>query len=270
MIHRLSLLLAVLIVGGIADTATAVVFTTGTHVIDTDLFGAEVEVNGDAHVTFADGAKAYRITVRDNATLMMTGGQLMTSIEAEGGTSYITGGVLNTLGVLTSGIFAHGTAYVEMSNVSVDAVSSNGGTFNILSGAVQAVVWAEWNGTMNIFGGQIDAVQGLEVTGVLNIYGGTFGENAVLLPPLFQDGGSVNIYGSGFNYPFGVVPDQVGTVTGLLADGSSISLDFLPPDLLSDTQPLTISLLPIPEPSTIALLVSGLLCLAFLHCRRAG
>ena len=83
---------------------------------------------------------------------------------------------------------------------------------------------------MNIFGGHADFVHANNFS-TLNVSGGTFGSFwAHDSSTVTVCGGShhsvVTISGTGFNYPYGEIPDTSGTLTGVLANGDPINASF--------------------------------------------
>ena len=64
----------------------------------------------------------------------------------------------------------------------------------------------------------------------------------------------MEIHGSDFNLPFGDITATSGTLTGILADGTPLNVDF------GRASTATITL--VPEPSTALLLAAGLVGLA--------
>lgn len=66
------------------------------------------------------------------------------------------------------------------------------------------------------------------------------------------DSATITIKGTGFNYNYGRIPLESGHLTGTLANGDPISVDFF----LSEANPNGI-ILAIPEPTTIAMLGLG-------------
>lgn len=242
------------LLAGVCNSRAVVTITNGTHLIDTDIADSLL-VGGDAQVTFAPGACAMEIKVQDHATFYMTGGQLDLSLTAYGGSSFVSGGEFNRAGVLTSGIFVHDGGhgvYLRMENVAVDILSSSTpfypettgtATVDIVSGTVNAGLWTGGNGVVNIWGGEFNALSpGIESDGLVNIYGGTFHPDSFVTGGDW-DGGHVNIFGYSFNYPFGTIPDESGTLTGTLRDWRQIELDFLPPYPPAGRQAVTVKLL---------------------------
>jgi len=256
---------------------SGVIYSTGTHVISSNLNDSLI-IEGDADVTFTDGAKAFDIEVRDSAVFSMSAGEIATSLNAFGGHTYISGGTFNTAGVLTSGVFASDYAYVRFEGASVAVISASTDLLNSLpgqnpvidfyGGTVTSGVWTQEQGVVNIFGGTLNVSEtGLNSDGHINIYGGVFGLGSYISGGSW-DGGNMNIYGSTFNYPFGIIPDTSGTVSGTLSDGNLVSLTFLDEDLSVGRRTATIDLKAVPEPGTFALLASGAIFALVLGGRR--
>lgn len=123
-------------------------------------------------------------------------------------------------------------------------------TVNLLTdGSVELVLDAHENSLVNIDGGSIGQLLIVDDSSLVNIYSGSIGATG---PPttgilMFESGtvniygGSItgdlimpgyttvaNVYGSGFNYPYGPIPTATltGTLTGTLHMGDSLNLDF--------------------------------------------
>ena len=117
------------------------------------------------------------------------------------------------------------------------------------------------NSIMNIYGGSITGGNGVWADGIIvyngtvvNIYGGSIAAGSGnRCRGLEAFGGSVNIYGTNFNYSLGPISAYSGTLTGKLADGTSLNVTFYQQSLGE------IVLSPIPEPATICLLGLGAL-----------
>jgi hypothetical protein len=99
---------------------------------------------------------------------------------------------------------------------------------NIDGGAIGQLLTVDDTSLVNINSGSIGA-SGPPTTGILsfrnstvNIYGGSI--TGDLIVPSASS--TINIYGVGFNYPYGAVPDLAGIITGTLHMGDSLSLDF--------------------------------------------
>ncbi len=70
----------------------------------------------------------------------------------------------------------------------------------------------------------------------------------------------ITVDGSGFNYPYGPIPDASGTLTGTLASGDPISAAF---EIYSDA-----SIVLVPEPSSLVGLIGILVTAGLGYIRR--
>jgi len=113
-----------------------------------------------------------------------------------------------------------------------DVIANDHAIVTISGGLIGNGLRAHDNSRVYISGGQIAGEYG---SGGLH----TFTGNSL-----------VTIYGTGFNYPYGPIPDELGTLTGTLLSGELINWDF---DI---TRPASIVL--VPEPATISLLLGGI------------
>ena len=123
-----------------------------------------------------------------------------------------------------------------------------------MSGGQVAEVLAS-AGVLTVSGGAILGNVQVERLANMEISGGDFGGSLFAL-----DSADVAIFGEGFNFPNGEIMDITGTITGTLADGTVLDLDF------GRASTATIRL--VPEPSTALLLASGLAALAVGRRRR--
>jgi len=128
-------------------------------------------------------------------------------------------------------------------------VSILGGEFNIFSEEGDTVSVSDF-GTVSILGGEFDSSEEGDAVsvsdfGTVSILGGEIHGH------ISAAGSSVvNIYGTGFNYPYGPIADASGTLTGILENGNPIDVRFT---IYSDAS----IILAVPEPSTLALLFMG-------------
>ena len=83
---------------------------------------------------------------------------------------------------------------------------------------------------------------------MINIFGGSIGGVVAL------GSGTITIAGIGFNLPLGNITATSGTLTGVLLDGSALSVTF--------GRASTATIMLVPEPSTALLLATELLVLA--------
>jgi hypothetical protein len=102
---------------------------------------------------------------------------------------------------IAESINLYGTNEMEVSGGYIGQyVDAGVSTVTITGGIIDSYFIA--NGTVDMSGG--------EIAGVINI--GAYG--------------TMTIYGSGFNYPFGPIPDAAGTLTGTLLNGNPINNSF--------------------------------------------
>ena len=268
----LGVVVAGVVVATCPSSASGLVLNSGYHVISYDV-GGSLDIEGTSQVVYQAGGKAYSIGVSDNAELNMTGGEIGTSLCAFGGRSTISGGIFNTSGVLTSGIFASGNAEVIIDNVSVDVVDTLGSSMSMVTINSGSVEWAVNNIGYNIHsrvdirGGFLNTSGGgINSGGEINIFGGVFQQGTFLTGG--SSGGAINIFGTSFNYPFGTIPDSSGTITGTLSDGNAFQADFLGTSPDQSRKPAVITLFQVPEPSTSSLLVLAALVLAAVALQR--
>ncbi len=139
---------------------------------------------------------------------------------------------------------------------------------NISGGTIAGGGHAALGGVINLTGGTVlssfDAGDG----GVINISGGTATEMDIF-------GGTVNIFGSGFNFPFGPIPltaRQSETVTGTLADGTPLNLGFHVYECCADTSAVVLILpvpsIPVMSPAGLLVFAAGLLGFIGYYRRR--
>jgi hypothetical protein len=161
-------------------------------------------------------------------------------------------------------------------------VQNNGGVSKIYGGSITVHEGSSWNyglncesGEMGISGGSL-CIDGIGATGGgaavmafggnVDIWGGQISFDGISAPSsvsaaLETEGGTINVYGSGFDYPYGPITAAAGTLTGTLTDGSPINLSFWQENTGS------IILNPAPEPATLSLLILG--GVAMLRRRKA-
>lgn len=148
-----------------------------------------------------------------------------------------------------------GRIEAELTAVGSSTVNVYGGYVDDADTGGSAIVniYAGWVGgpnatdlcTVNVFGGDIDGVRATD-SGTVNIRGGNILQEVRAGAGFGVHDGVVTLYGTGFNYPYGPIPDRSGTLTGVLADGNSIDVPF---EIYSDA-----SIVLAPEPASILLL----------------
>ena len=165
------------------------------------------------------------LTARDTSTVNMYGGTISDELSA----------------VDFSTVNVHG-GYVS------DADTGGSGTLNIYGGEVGGPNATD-TCVVNIFGGDIDGVRATQ-SGTVNIHGGNIVSEVRAGSGFGDHDGVITVFGAGFNYPYGPIPDSSGTLTGNLADGSPIDVSF---EIYDDAS----IVLAVPEPASVVLLTAG-------------
>jgi len=150
------------------------------------------------------------LEVWTGSSVYINGGQIMDLYTWTGSSVYVDGGQIDYLKI------------------------SRGAYTNIADGDIKLA--SVWKG--DISGGEIGS---LSVNGLCNITGGVISE--------LVSGGTVYIYGSGFNYDYGAITDSIGTLTGVLNNGDIINSSFE----ISEGGSIVL----IPEPGSLLLLGLG-------------
>jgi hypothetical protein len=202
---------------------------------------------------------AQGIVSVNTSQINITGGNVYGNY---GGTvsGYAEGIVASDTSVVTiSGGNIYGNDGGSVNDYSEGILAASSSTVNIEGGNIYAAfnsasstdfsmaIDASQNSTVNLSGGNIfvnGSGQSTNNTGILAF------DNAV-----------VKIYGSGFNFALGAISAGKGTLTGTLANGSTLDVTF------SQENPGQIILIAVPEPSTWAMLAGGLVLLA-CRCKR--
>ncbi len=205
----------------------------------------------DSSILNVTGGLAQAVYAHDSSVVNYTGGGWCSVMETyDASTANLSGGF--------NDLFAYGTSTVN------------------LMGDSRGEIWAAYDSsTMNIRGGDTDFLQAHDSSEV-NIYGGSFWPSARDSSEVNIYGGTINslwsgeelgehtsvitVEGSGFNYPYGPIPDESGTLTGMLASGDPINAGF---EIYSNA-----SIVLVPEPSTLLLLSTSAASLAFYVWRR--
>jgi DNA-binding beta-propeller fold protein YncE len=138
-----------------------------------------------------------------------------------------------------------GASTVTISGGSAQSVvTSDTSTLNLLGGSVEWSTFCD-SSTVNMLGGFFGETMLARDSSVVNISGGSMSEFLSA-----NDASIVTFVGSGFNYPYGEIPDRSGSLTGTLANGDPINVWF---DVDGDAS----IVLAVPEPSSVALLATA-------------
>lgn len=238
------------------------------------LFMFAVEANGT--VDLVDGGVYYVSTAHEdyfvtgNSTLNVNAGAnveyitgwLQSYINMYGGyvkflISYSSYGILDrpydtiVYGGHIYGLNAVHTGHFTLNNGLVDRASvCNGATGIINGGEIVQDLICDTIGTAYINDGKIGSiVTEYNYEGVININGGEIHD---IYGKTETCGGTIYINGEGFNYPYGVIPDKTGVITGTLSNGDIINATFL---IEGNT-----SIVLVPEPSICLFLMTGGIC----------
>jgi hypothetical protein len=192
------------------------------------LDGADIEaiVSHETSSIWMDGGRiGYRIYTRDASELTMTGGMVTQHIIS-----------FDTSSITLSG----GTAF--------HARVAHDSSLTMIGGTLSWGAWAQHTATFTLAGGSIgvDKDLGASDSAVIFVVGSDFA----------VDGTPV---------PYGDIATLTGRLTGTLAYGHAIDVNFKHAGAGNGFYDGTIRLVPVPEPSRWLLLVAGLGCLGALH-----
>jgi len=201
----------------------------------------------------------------------------------------VEGGVVGWIGVFeTSAITMSGGSVDELraygsSNITLTdgAVGSRVeadeySTIGISGGSITGEVTADEFSTISISGGSIDGFILAAMAGTVRMSGGTLGGTLGFLMAGGGQSATIEIVGSEFMVdgspvPYGPIAAQTGVLSGVLAMGDPVNNEFFHngASLGINIYDGTITLVPIPEPSTASLLAFGLAGMAAAG-RRSG
>jgi len=178
-------------------------------------------ISGD-QIVYEDSVQA-----RDSSTVNMLGGRI-----SGGGLDARDSSTVNVSGGwIGDHLNAYDSSTVNISggSISEDVFSHDFSTLNISGGEIGDHLKAEDSSRINVSGGAIERITA----------GSTSGAHSSI----------ITIAGSGFNYPYGEIPDSDGTLIGLLAGGDPINAPF---SIYGNA-----SIMLVPEPATLSLLALG-------------
>ncbi len=197
-------------------------------------------------ITFDDGAihiiNASNSYPSDGATIEDSGTGDPTTVIVQPGGSFgssvwVRGTSLFQLdgGFLAAYVHAGDSAHIDIISGSIGSVGSGGDAVDVYAA-----------GTATVYGGVLNGSLNANPGGTIDLMGGSLAGDMVA-----GGGGTIIIHGSNFNMPYGPVQPITGLLTGTLADGTSLSVNFN-----RDSRGIGYITL-VPEPSTLALLGAG-------------
>jgi hypothetical protein len=227
-------------------------FDGGVHNVNSPLSGAPVVVFDDfggnpTTLNWLPGAAngTRSVGVLQTSQFNMFGGSVGRNIFA-----FHSSRVNISGGVIENDIKAFGRSHVEVSGgvVKDDIEAYRRSTVLVTSGIIEDEIQAWGNSRVRILGGSIgDDIESYRRARV-HLFGGS------ILDAIEASGRSrIFIHGSGFNYPYGPIPDLTGTLIGTLQTGGFLNNSF------ERFSPLAnIVLVPVPTPSAFLLGLLGL------------
>jgi len=176
-----------------------VVFNDGqTHDIDYEI----------ADHVWVDGA-GTRLNILPN-------GHILHGLEARGDSQIdIAGGLLDSLN-----LYGHSRAYLSEGAIANHLQAGEYASVTITGGSVAQVIGAQQHAHVFLGGGSAEYLHA-DDDGQIEVTGGLIADRAQL-----YDNSVIIFTGSDFNYAYGEIPDSVGLLTGTLANGDPLAIDF--------------------------------------------
>ena len=194
------------------------------------------------------------------------------------------GNATTTVNIVPGGLVGDVVEAVDSSRVNISGGIVQGGYLTFNEYAVLNMTGGTITGSLFLFSDHPSSISGGELLGSttyieantqLDVTGGQFQHDLQVqnFASLFIRGGTLNgdlraldfsttrIFGSGFNFPLGDVSATSGVLTGTLADGTPLDVDFSRASLARITLTL------IPEPATAPLIWGGLVALGIRRRR---
>lgn len=243
--HRFACTLAALAVVSIASEAEATTIDMNATIDyvtdDTDtIVVADSNPNPPTIVEIVDPARIRAdLVIRDNSVVRILGGTTSEFVRAfDQSMVFVSGGVLTEELVLSN------DSRATVSGGLLDDMILGGRTYLRMTGADDF--------------GEITAADNarVDLSGGMNTSPATTGFTA-------SGQSRFRIFGSGFNYPLGPIPDAAGTLTGVLRNGDPLEAQFSIADAAS------IELVPEPTSWALAMLAAGGLLAAARRRRTA-
>ncbi len=241
-------------------TVSGILWATGTNdVIDVDI------VDGSSPPTVVDIVEDAIVQVlfhiRDSSVVNVFGGNVY-----RGGFvwAYDTCEVNISGGSVSCGLRAFDSSTVSMSSGGLgggalgnSVYTHDSSTLNVSGGRARNQLYAYDSSVIDISGGYVRQLYSYD-SARITISGGEMdyfsaggsstvnlsgGELRSAIPLLASGSATINIFGTGFNYPRGPIPDRWGDLSGILANGDPINCGF--------TIGRDASIFIVPEPSSL-------------------
>jgi hypothetical protein len=229
----------------IAGAAHSVVFNDGmVHVIDAgNSYPLEAMTVDDGPtmpttVTIVEGGQIATLATSNEQSFLigssiadMSGGEIGTRIHvAENSRMTVSGGLINAVSVPSNATVSPIPNFEITGGQVVSGVVVAGGKGEISGNAQVGSIGGTGSmstGHLSILGGSIGLHVFSRDGSTIDIRGGTFGmEPSTGLTFRAEDSSTISIYGRSFNFPIGDIPVSVGTLTGVLQDGSPLDYNF--------------------------------------------
>ena len=235
----------------IADDVSEVIMYGG-------MLGGSIVANSATQIFVSGGMLVGSVICSDQAIIIIDGGAGDSVGACNNGQIFFSDGAFNNIGGGGASSVLHitGGSLVAGPGSGGNSLSS-GGLVTIsdatLHGEITANGFADFRINSGIILGNITT----QSSGVVEIIGGSLSGDLLAL-----DSSMIVLIGPYFNFPFGDITANSGTLTGILADGTALDVNF------GRSSTGTITLVPAPEPSALTSLGFGIAMLALLYRRR--
>ena len=194
---------------------------TTANIIDGGYVYSDSHVHGDSEITIDGGSVASDLFTYDSSSLNITGGVVHQLTISNNSRAIITGGSIQYR------LFVYNDAIVEIYDGSIgeigrDLYASNNAKVFIYGGTIGGHLESNNYAEVSISGGSIDYDLIADDDSQVIISGGYIGRSLIT-----HHDSQVVIIGTNFNYPLGYISNTTGTLTGTLANGDPIDVEFI-------------------------------------------
>jgi len=196
----------------------------------------ELRQNSSLSLTNTSLGEYHSMDTYDNSHFTLSTGTSLDQIRSFGSsTATISGGS-------AVWISAYANSRVTMTGGQIECLDAFENSIVDMTGGHVENLGAWGDSAVNITGGSLTSLDAYE-NGCIDIFGGEF-------YGIYTNGsGLIKLYGTDFNYNYGFITDMTGTLTGTLASGDFIQINFF---RYNDG-----AILLVPEPATLLLLGLG-------------